>query len=75
MVRVQPIVFLVDVDNTLLDNDGIQQDLKEHLERAYGRDARDRQAFARGLHEQAHAASFVLESVSVSESTSDRSVR
>ena len=29
-------VFLVDVDNTLLDNDAIQQDLKDHLERAYG---------------------------------------
>jgi FMN phosphatase YigB (HAD superfamily) len=42
MARVDPIVFLVDVDNTLLDNDAIQQDLKDHLERAYGRDARDR---------------------------------
>jgi FMN phosphatase YigB (HAD superfamily) len=42
MARVEPIVFLVDVDNTLLDNDGVQQDLKDHLERAYGRDARDR---------------------------------
>jgi len=42
MARLHPIVFLVDVDNTLLDNDGIQQDLKDHLERAYGRDARDR---------------------------------
>ena len=42
MARLDPIVFLVDVDNTLLDNDGIQQDLKDHLERAYGRDARDR---------------------------------
>lgn len=42
MVPVNPIVFLVDVDNTLLDNDGVQQDLKDHLERAYGRDARDR---------------------------------
>jgi FMN phosphatase YigB (HAD superfamily) len=36
------IVFLVDVDNTLVDNDGIQQDLKDHLERTYGRAARDR---------------------------------
>jgi hypothetical protein len=27
-----PLVFLVDVDNTLVDNDGIQQDLKDHLE-------------------------------------------
>jgi FMN phosphatase YigB (HAD superfamily) len=42
MARVHPIVFLVDVDNTLLDNDGVQQDLKDHLERAYGPDARDR---------------------------------
>ena len=37
-----PIVFLVDVDNTLVDNDGIQQDLKDHLERTYGVAARDR---------------------------------
>src|SRR5271154_2140246 len=42
MVRVHPVVSLVDVDNTLLDNDGVQQDLKDHLERAYGREARDR---------------------------------
>ena len=31
-----PIVFLVDVDNTLLDNDRIQDDLKRHLEREFG---------------------------------------
>jgi len=37
-----PIVFLVDVDNTLLDNDAIQQDLKDHLERAFGLAARAR---------------------------------
>src|SRR6201996_7208499 len=42
MARVQPIVFLVDVDNTLLANDGVQQDLKDHIEHAYGPDARDR---------------------------------
>ncbi len=42
MVSYHPSVFLVDVDNTLLDNDRIQQDLKDHLERAYGCDARDR---------------------------------
>jgi hypothetical protein len=41
MTLSHPIVFLLDVDNTSLDNDGIQQDLKDHLERAYGRDARD----------------------------------
>ncbi len=42
MAHRHPIVFLVDVDNTLVDNDGIQQDLKDHLERTYGIAARDR---------------------------------
>lgn len=42
MSRPHPIVFLVDVDNTLIDNDGIQQDLKDHLEQTYGVAARDR---------------------------------
>ncbi|WP_395710639.1 HAD family hydrolase [Reyranella sp.] len=42
MARLHPIVFLVDVDNTLVDNDGIQQDLKDHLERTYGLAARER---------------------------------
>ena len=37
-----PIVFLIDVDNTLLDNDKIQEDLKDHLECTYGRFARER---------------------------------
>ena len=36
------IVFLVDVDNTLLDNDRIQNDLKRHLEREFGAACRDR---------------------------------
>jgi FMN phosphatase YigB (HAD superfamily) len=42
MTLLHPIVFLVDVDNTLVDNDGIQQDLKDHLERTYGVAARER---------------------------------
>src|SRR6266513_3272798 len=37
-----PIVFLIDVDNTLLDNDRIQADLKLHLERMFGAACRDR---------------------------------
>jgi len=37
-----PIVFLVDVDNTLLDNDWIQNDLKRHLEREFGAACRER---------------------------------
>ncbi|HEV7137464.1 MAG TPA: HAD family hydrolase [Steroidobacteraceae bacterium] len=35
-------VFLFDVDNTLLDNDAVQQDLSAHLEREFGRTQRDR---------------------------------
>jgi haloacid dehalogenase-like hydrolase len=35
-------VFLFDVDNTLIDNDRIQQDLRGHLEESYGRAARER---------------------------------
>jgi FMN phosphatase YigB (HAD superfamily) len=41
-VTATPIVFLVDVDNTLLDNDRIQNDLKQHLEREFGAPTRDR---------------------------------
>jgi FMN phosphatase YigB (HAD superfamily) len=37
-----PVVFLVDVDDTLLENDRIQADLFNHLEREYGQACRDR---------------------------------
>ena len=30
------VVFLLDVDNTLLDNDQIEHDLRRHLEQAFG---------------------------------------
>ncbi|HVW71247.1 MAG TPA: HAD family hydrolase [Steroidobacteraceae bacterium] len=36
------VVFFFDVDNTLLDNDAVQEDLSEHLEREFGRVERDR---------------------------------
>ena len=36
------IVFLVDVDNTLLDNDRIQDDIKRHLDREFGIPCRER---------------------------------
>lgn len=36
------IVFLVDVDNTLLDNDRLIADLMEHIAREYGTASRDR---------------------------------
>jgi FMN phosphatase YigB (HAD superfamily) len=41
-MTVGPIVFLIDVDNTLLDNDEIQNDLRNHLEREFGPASRDR---------------------------------
>ena len=39
---VHSIVSLVDVDNTLLDNDAVSQDLRHHLERHLGASSRDR---------------------------------
>jgi FMN phosphatase YigB (HAD superfamily) len=41
-MQINKIVFLFDVDNTLLDNDAVQADLKEHLAANYGTAARDR---------------------------------
>src|SRR5438105_544003 len=35
-------VFLFDVDNTLINNDAVQDDLSAHLEAEFGRAARDR---------------------------------
>ncbi len=37
-----PVVFLLDVDNTLLDNDRIADDLKRHLTRAVGAGSQER---------------------------------
>jgi FMN phosphatase YigB (HAD superfamily) len=37
-----PLVFLIDVDNTLLDNDALIADLMEHIEREYGAASRAR---------------------------------
>lgn len=36
------LTILFDVDNTLLDNDAVQEDLSAHLEREFGRTCRDR---------------------------------
>jgi FMN phosphatase YigB (HAD superfamily) len=36
------IVFLFDVDNTLLDNDHVENDLRSHLEKEFGTESRDR---------------------------------
>jgi FMN phosphatase YigB (HAD superfamily) len=42
MKQPDAIVFLVDVDNTLLDNDRVQEDFRRGLEREFGAEARDR---------------------------------
>ena len=42
MIAPSPIVFLVDVDDTLLENDRIQEDIQSHLEREFGAVCRDR---------------------------------
>ena len=42
MLNEEAIVFLLDVDNTLLDNDRFGADLDSRLEQAFGADQRDR---------------------------------
>ena len=36
MTQLAPVIFLLDVDNTLLDNDRVIEDLKDHLTQAFG---------------------------------------
>jgi FMN phosphatase YigB (HAD superfamily) len=42
MQAAAPVVFLFDVDNTLLDNDAVQNDLSLHLEQEVGLESRTR---------------------------------
>tara|TARA_R110002110_G_scaffold167482_1_gene368484 strand:- start:33102 stop:33803 length:702 start_codon:yes stop_codon:yes gene_type:complete len=42
MTAMRDVVFLLDVDNTLLDNDRITADLDDHLVQAFGDESRDR---------------------------------
>ena len=42
MMPPAPVVFLLDVDNTLLDNDAIEQDLRRHVEQAFGAERQER---------------------------------
>ena len=42
MQAADEVAFLFDVDNTLLDNDHVEKDLKDHLEREFGAASRDR---------------------------------
>jgi FMN phosphatase YigB (HAD superfamily) len=42
MAQYNEVVFLFDVDNTLLDNDRVTADLRRYLERRFGPEVRDR---------------------------------
>ena len=42
MTQLAPVVFLLDVDNTLLDNDRVVADLKRHLTQAFGAECQER---------------------------------
>src|SRR5665647_2614556 len=42
MTSANEIVFLLDVDNTLLDNDQVERDLRRHLEEAFGSERQQR---------------------------------
>jgi FMN phosphatase YigB (HAD superfamily) len=42
MTQHNEVVFLFDVDNTLLDNDRVTADLRRYLERSFGPEVRDR---------------------------------
>jgi FMN phosphatase YigB (HAD superfamily) len=42
MTGAEDVIFLLDVDNTLLDNDRLHDDLSNHLEREFGAASRDR---------------------------------
>jgi FMN phosphatase YigB (HAD superfamily) len=42
MVSREKVVFLFDVDNTLLDNDRVEEDLRHHLEKEFGAESMDR---------------------------------
>lgn len=42
MAPTHEVVFLLDVDNTLLDNDRVERDLRRHLEEAFGAERQQR---------------------------------
>ncbi len=42
MTRTHELVFLFDVDNTLLDNDHVERDLRQHLDQTFSPQARER---------------------------------
>jgi FMN phosphatase YigB (HAD superfamily) len=42
VVPLSDTIFLFDVDNTLLDNDRVEEDLRHHLEDEFGRESKER---------------------------------
>jgi hypothetical protein len=42
MTAQREFIFLFDVDNTLLDNDRVESDLRSYVESAFGAESRDR---------------------------------
>jgi FMN phosphatase YigB (HAD superfamily) len=42
MSQLHDVVFLVDVDNTLIDNDKVYEDLRRHIKDAFGNEAHER---------------------------------
>ena len=61
-MTLQDVVFLFDVDNTLVDNDRVQDDLRKHLERESGPENRDRYW---AIFEQLRAPNWVMQTISV----------
>jgi FMN phosphatase YigB (HAD superfamily) len=54
------VVFLFDVDNTLLDNDRVLDDLRNHLEHEFGAETRDRYfAILEELHDELGYADYL----------------
>ena len=52
MTLPKPVVFLMDVDNTLLDNDKIAVDVKRFLDREVGRESQERYRIEADLVDQ-----------------------
>src|SRR6516165_9661075 len=42
MTEPAPVVFLLDVDNTLIDNDRIIEDMRRHLTKSFGKECQER---------------------------------
>jgi hypothetical protein len=60
MSAVHDIVFLFDVDDTLLDNDSVNRDLDAHIERIFGADGRKRyRDIYEALRDEVHYADYL----------------